>query len=109
MTESEIKEIVSMTVDDLVNKKLIAVDDLDLRYAFMGMKLKQHYKKCESAKLKQGLELVENDPYFDILPLYFKQNRTITAISIELNRDRATIARNKKRLMLELYDICYSE
>lgn len=109
MTEEEIKQIVCATVDELQRRKLLT-EETDLSYRFMGSMLKQFYKNGHNAeKINEALKCLERDPYINIIPLYYRDNKTITAISICESCDRATVTRNKKRLVLELYNIVYSE
>lgn len=106
MTENEIKKIVSYTVDDLLDKSMIVKDD-ELSYQFMSRRLIRHYTQAADEKITNTLLGLKNDPYYDVIPLFYKNNKTITAISVTLHCDRATVSRNKKRLVLELYKKCY--
>lgn len=109
MTEKEIKHIVSMTVDDMIDKKYAHMGNDDFNYHFMSMKLRQHYEVKEIERIANGLQVISNDPYFKIIPMYYQKNKTITAIAIDLVCDRATVSRNKKKLVLELFRLCYSD
>lgn len=106
MTEEEIKEVVKLTVDELFNRDMIA-EESDLNYQIMGNKLRQHYMKAHDRKIELALDKLKDDPYFDILPLYYGRERTLVYIAVEIGCDRVTVARNKKRLVLELYKLCF--
>lgn len=106
MTEKEIKKIVSDTVDDLLEKKQI-VQDGELTYRFMALRLQKHFNYCHNEKIDTAIQTIINDPYFKTIPMFYKDNLTITAIAVTLGCDRATVTRNKKRLVLDLYNKCY--
>lgn len=106
MTEQEIREIVSKTIDDLLDRDRIK-EDCDLNYQYMSKKLKYHYTKRPIGKIQAALDQIKNDPYFRILPDYYKYDHTLLWIAVDIGCDRVTVARNKKRLVLEVYKICY--
>lgn len=110
MTADEIKEIVSVTVDDLISKKLISAES-ELAYQFMNLQLARYYKMGERSdpKITYALKKLSNDPYAIMLPMYYRDGKTITAIAVTVGCDRATVSRNKKRLVMELYNECYLE
>ena len=109
LDEKEIKRIVSMTVDDLTDKKMLRSCDDDLVYRFMSMQLRKHYHEHKSDIVENAIACVQNDPYLKIIPMYYKNDMTITAIAVELACDRATVSRNKKRIVMQIYDVCYGE
>ncbi len=106
MTEKEIKKIVSDTVDDLLEKKQI-VQNGELTYRFMALRLQKHFNCCHNEKIDTAMQTIINDPYFKTIPMFYRDNMTITAIAVTLECDRATVTRNKKRLVLDLYNKCY--
>lgn len=105
MTEQEIKNIVSRTIDDLLDRDRIK-EDSDLNYQYMSARLRRHYRIRDDRKIGEGLKKLENDPYFRILPEYYREEHTLIWIAVDIGCDRVTVARNKKRLVLELYNIC---
>ena len=106
MTEKEIRAIVECTVDELLNRDLLK-EDGNLNYQFMSAKLEEYFKKPRSERIKRALDNIRDDPYYKIIPEYYKFHRTLTWIAVDRQCDRVTIARNKKRLVLELYKMCY--
>ena len=59
MDEEEIKKVISMTIDDLFDKKMIR-EEKDLSYRFMGMKLAKYYKGGEkNEKIEKALEKIK--------------------------------------------------
>lgn len=108
MTEQEIKQIVEMTVDNLIERKVIR-EESNLSYQFMGMKISNHFTNKNNEKIEKALDEIKEDPYKKIIPMYYQDKKSIINIAMELNCDRATISRNKKRLVLKLYRICYGD
>ena len=109
MTEQEIKDIVTMTLDELLDRGLISKDS-SVNYAFMGNKLKEYYKTGQkNENITDALEKIKDDPYFHILPEYYGLDHTLIHIAVDAGCDRKTIVNNKKRLGLELYRLCYPD
>lgn len=109
MNENEIREIVSMTLDDLLDRELIKKDDV-INYQFMSAKLKEYYRTGKKNKIiTAALEKIKDDIYFRIIPEYYQQGHTLIWIAVDAGCDRVTVARNKKRLVLQLYDLCFAK
>lgn len=106
MTEKEIRAIVECTVDDLLNRDMLK-EDGNLNYQFMSAKLEEYFRNPRSERIRNALDCIRSDPYYKIIPEYYKFHRTLTWIAVDRKCDRVTIARNKKRLVLELYKMCY--
>ncbi len=104
MTKREIKEIVSMTLDELLARDLIKDDDI-FNYQYMSAELKAHYHSKPNKKLAAALTEIRFDPYFYIIPEYYNSGHSLQYIAIDAGRDRSVIVRNKKRLVLELYKL----
>ncbi len=58
--------------------------------------------KSQVRLVKRALKKIENDKWYDIIPLYYFDNMKIEAIAEELDCSVSTISDNKKRLMNEL-------
>ena len=52
--------------------------------------------------IDKGLYKLQNDPYYDVLPLRYFEGCTLEDIGIRFNCDHTTISRNKSRLVKEL-------
>lgn len=102
MTEKEIKDIVSATIEELANRKMLSEDD-DLNYQFIGSELRKYYCTGKSSRIAAALDAVKDDPYFKIIPAYYQRGRSLVWIAVDIGCDRVTVARNKKRLALEIY------
>lgn len=106
MTDEEIKKIVKIAIEE--SEERLMCDEEELKYSYMSIKLKKHYRGRQDERIRNALNEIKSDKYFRIIPYYYKDGKTITAISVNMECDRSTIARNKRRLVLQLYSI-YSE
>ena len=102
MNEKEIRKIVAMTVEELTGRNYEKDDD-NTNYQYMGGRIKKHYKEGGDKEVEKALKEVEKDQYFEIIPNYYQRNRSLTWMAVKMECDRTTIARNKKRLVLEIY------
>lgn len=103
MTDEEIKKIVQIAIEE--SEERMMCDEEELKYSYMSIKLKKYYRGKQDEKLKNALDVIKNDKYFRIIPYYYKDGKTITAISVNMECDRSTVARNKRRLVLQLHSI----
>lgn len=110
MDEKTIKDIVKETVAELRRKGMLKEPEKSA-YAEMSERLRAYYKApsgYRAMKLKNitlALEQIASDPYYDIIPMYFKQNFTLERIAEYLAVEVSTVTRNKKRLCLMLYEL----
>lgn len=107
MTEREvaelIKQTVTETVEQLSNQGLLRPVS-DFAYKNISNRLRRLYEDgAQDEELRQALKQLEQDKYFNILPLFFGYNYTIESIAESFEVEVSTISRNKKRLCLELY------
>ena len=105
MTDDEIRKIVSETIDELLTVDIEPSDDDDFNYLCMSAKLKTHYHNKPDEDIIRALNEIKNDPYYHIIPEFYDAGHLIQHIAIDRKCDRATIVRNKKRLVLELYEL----
>lgn len=107
MNEEKIKEIVALTLEELINEKLINRDN-DMCYKFMSKKLFKYFADgVVDNQMEHGLNALEEDPWYKILILYYEDRKTTENVAEELGCAITTIVRNKKRLVLRLYDLVY--
>ena len=90
MTRDEVKSIVIETIAELKRSGMLK----DNSYEEISKKLKDG-KKVDLTRIK-------DDPYFDIIQLYFRDGCTNEKIAELLGVDVSTVTRNKKRLCLML-------
>ncbi|CCY88356.1 dNA-directed RNA polymerase specialized sigma subunit sigma24 [Mycoplasma sp. CAG:956] len=58
--------------------------------------------KSQIRLVKSSLKKIEDDKWYDIIPMYYFENMKIESIAEELDCSVSTISDNKKRLMNEL-------
>ena len=100
--ENEIRFIVKTTLQELIRMGLI-----DFRrkqaYAEIKQRLMQYYLIGDDPELEEVLGEISSDEYFPIISFCFEDLYTTEQIASFLGRDASTIARNKRRLLLELH------
>ena len=58
--------------------------------------------KSQIRLVKNALKKIENDKYYDIIPLYYFQNMTIEEVAEELECSVGAVSKHKKRLLNDL-------
>ena len=112
MTDEEVKNIISSTVDTTIDKMLkylkknkMLKEPEDIIYTDATDLLNVYYKNGqEDMEITYAIRGLRFDPYYRIIPLYFEEGKTIEQIAEILDVDVRTIARNKKRLLLSIYN-----
>ena len=105
MTTEEIREIVRMTISELLREKLINIDSYDTVLEHVAPKLTEYFNESTSDnKISAALKSIADDYYVDVIYLQYRDGHTIEWIAEELGREPRTILRNKKRLMYKLYE-----
>lgn len=104
MTTEEIREIVRMTLEELIRDRLINVDSYDTVLEHVAPKLRAYFNGDDDSKVSAALKSIADDYYADIIYLQYRDDHTIEWIAEELNREPRTILRNKKRLIYKLYE-----
>ena len=105
MTTEQIREIVKITLEELINCKVIKVDSYDHVLEYVSPKLTEFFNNSVSdPKISSALKLVSDDYYIDIIYLQYRDGHTIEGIAEYFNKEPRTILRNKKRLMYKIYE-----
>lgn len=103
----DLKEYIDYTVKRTVYelKKAGALRSNDsISYSEVSRALSDYYRSGQdNAEIKQALEAISADEYARVIPLYYGAGMTLEAVAMELGVDVTTIARNKKRLCLDIY------
>lgn len=100
-----IQAIVQETIRELKRNGLLKSVS-DLAYHDATAMLRKHYQEGENnVAVAEALKEVEADPYFKIIPLYFRYGYTIAEIAEVFDVEITTISRNKKRLSLKIYNL----
>lgn len=103
MDEQTIKKIVKETLKTVKTWGWLR-DSSEIEYIEAANLLIGFFKKTEtSEEIKNAVERLKVDPYFDILPMYFEKNMSLSKIADVLGVEPSTVARNKKRLCTLFY------
>lgn len=107
--KQEIIELVSLVVDEFKKKNMLKKPS-DSIYQDISQRLYGYYKYGESdPKMQNALSDFQEDIYFNIIPLFYKNKYTIDNIAEIMNCDTSTVVRNKKRLCMAIFLILQQE
>lgn len=108
MAEEEIRQLIELTVRQSVlefKRAGLLKEPDNAAYTDATEILSKYYETGEKdAAITYAVQGIRFDPYYRIIPLYFREKKTVEAISEELGVDMRTIYRNKKRLCIEIYN-----
>lgn len=109
MTPEEIKEVVSVTLDELIARKLINPEKYQYILQAMDKKLYSFFNnKGDSASIRYALRQLSDDPYIDVIYLQYRERKTLECIAEYMEKDVRTIKRNKKRLIIQINNLLES-
>ena len=122
MTEIDVRQIISDTVNETVMKMKMAGLMKDSRKSATEKleELLRNYptfKKIQdkeyTVKLVQNIDAamktIEDDPYYDVIRLFYFEGCTRESISLDYGCTETTISRNKTRLLNKLKTILFSD
>lgn len=104
MTQSQIREIVKMTIEELTKSKQLNLDNYQTILRRVEVNLYQYFDN-KSDSVKYALRYLSDDPYIDIIFLHYRDGKTLEWIAEYLKKDVSTIKRNKKRLILNINEL----
>jgi hypothetical protein len=104
MTTEQIREIIKLTVEELINKKVVKLDNYDHILEYVSNKLDDYFNNTDDANITKALKVLSDDYYIDIIYLQYRDEKTIEWIAEYFNKDTRTILRNKKRLIYRIYE-----
>lgn len=108
MTNDEIREIVRITINELANRNMIRTDRYQIVLKSLEPKLREFFKTNKDNRDKQMGQILyrlSGDSYIDIIYSQYRDGITMERIAEEMDKDVSTIKRNKKRLMMNIYDL----
>lgn len=109
MTPEEVKEVVSITLDELIARKLINTEKYQYILQVMDKKLYAFFSnKSDSANVRYALRQLSDDPYIDVIYLQYRDRKTLERIAEYMDKDISTVKRNKKRLIIQIYNLLES-
>lgn len=108
MTTSQVESIIERTVKKAVSELKSAgfiKKESELIYKESSKRISRYFRGEEDPELERVLGDLKHDFYFEIIPLFYYEERTIESIARHFNCDASTITRNKKRLCIEIYEM----
>ena len=105
MKPEQIEEIVKQTVDELIKRRLLKKELYEYVLSVVNKRLYSFFIKRNDKELHKILHELSDDKYIDIIYLHYSECKTIEWIADYLNKDVSTIKRNKKRLILKIYEM----
>ena len=106
MTSEQIREIVKITIEELTDKKLLKSDNYSNILKKVELALDHFFNNVGDAKkVGYALNQLSDDPYIDIIFLQYRDDKTLEWIAEYYDKDISTIKRNKKRLILSIYEL----
>ena len=105
MTPEQIREIVKITLDELQQRKQYKPADYSYMLQVVDKRLYEFFSS-RSSKCSVGhiLNRLSDDPYIDIIFLQYRDGKTLEWIAEYMGVDVSTIKRNKKRLIMAIYE-----
>lgn len=105
MDQSQIREIVKITLDELAQRDMLKDPYQDILKIVSNRLYCYFSKGIKDTVLSSVLRQLSDDPYIDIIYLQYRDNKTIEAIAEYYDKDSSTIKRNKKRLINSINDM----
>ena len=115
MNDAEIKSIINDTANTVVLKMKMAglirdgrktaiekTEELLRNYPIFKDITDQEYTIKLVAKIEDALKEIENDIYYDVIPMFYFHNETREYIAERFGCTETTISRNKTRLLNQL-------
>lgn len=120
MTINEIIEnTVNKTIDELKKNKII--NDFSIDYFTKTEKLLRSYNELvKSVRFRneesyiiniidEAIKIISNDPYINIIKLYYFDEKSINEISLLVHLDNSTVYRHRKRLVTKLSIVIFGD
>lgn len=105
MDQSQIREIVKITLDELAQRNMLKDPYQDILKAVDKYLCDYFNNKAEGNGVSYALRQLLDDPYIDLIYLHYRDKRTIEDIAEYYEKDTSTILRNKKRLVKSIYEM----
>lgn len=112
LTPEQIREIVRVTIDEIIDRKLMEIKEV--KYSVILQAVEKRLTKFftttnKDKSLSYALRSLSDDEYVDIIYLQYRDHKTLEWIAEYLNREVCTIKRNKKRLIIKMYEMLNEE
>ena len=103
MNKEEVQSIILMTLKELKRQNLLK-DTYSVILKEVEPVVKEYFCRKNNKNIELFLVSYSDDPYIDIIYLHYRDGITIERIAELMNKDISTIKRNKKRLIMTMYD-----
>lgn len=104
MTTDEVRNIVKLTIQELIRENLITINSYDTVLEYVAPRLTKYFNGTDDSKVSAALKVIADDYYIDVIYLQYRDGYTVEQIAEELGREPRTILRNKKRLVYRIYE-----
>lgn len=104
MTAQQIREVVKITLDELQSRQQYRPVNYNAVLKNLDAKLYDYFDKKDNS-VEAALKQVLDDEYIDVLYLQYRDHKTIEWIAEYFDKDTSTIRRNKKRLIMKIYEL----
>lgn len=105
--EETIRRTTETVIETLRREGYLKTVD-SVHYTEAQKMLREYYRNTPVSGVRdlwsEALRCISDDVYFKIIPLHFKDGKTIEELAEILDCDVSTVSRNKKRLCLKFYD-----
>lgn len=108
MNSAEIREIVKITLDELMKRKLVKIEDYKAILKRVEPKIEGFFggkKSDETIAMAIILNALSDDFYIDIIYLSYRDHKTLEWIAEYYDVEISTIKRNKKRLIYKINEL----
>lgn len=104
MDKAEVQSIIHMTIQELKRQGMLK-DRYSVIIKNIDPVIKEYFLRKNNKKIEFFLRDNSDDPYIDVIYLHYRDGMTLEKIAGVLDKDTSTVKRNKKRLIMELYDV----
>lgn len=121
MNDAEVQKIIDNTVNATVLKlKLAGLMKDDRKNAFQKTEeILRNYNsfilsdqpqtKKLLMRINEALGMIKEDPYYDLIRLFYIEGRSREEVAYQLNTSVTTISRNKTRLVNKIKSVLFSD
>lgn len=103
MNNEQVREIVRITIQELLSQNALK-DPYNLIKTTVERELRLYFTN-QSDRVSHALHQLSDDRYIDIIYLYYRDELTLERIAELLDVDTTTVNRNRKRLIIRIYQI----
>lgn len=103
MNKEEVQSIILMTLRELKRQNLLK-DTYSVVLKEVEPVIKEYFHRKNNKEIELFLVKYSDDPYIDIIYLHYRDSITIERIAELMDKDISTIKRNKKRLIISMYE-----